>query len=291
MKKMGLTIVCVIIVSIFLPINAQADAGPKPSVVIDFKGLDGELYFATLLSSTKSTGPFSAFDENNPYSSHYKDGQDEFQIYQRFVNYEDNDGFYFLQFFEDCSETNRFSWTYYPPQEFKVLLYFPESDAFIASEIYERYAFDSYFSAEIAEQSDSLALQKEITLSKTYNYTKEIVSLVIRIILTIAIELGIAWLFGLRGKRVFKFISVTNIITQIALNLALNIINFYMGMFAFVFFYILLEIAVIVAESLLYAICLKNDASKPKLILYAVSANVVSFASGMFMAIWIPGIF
>ncbi len=45
---------------IMFPNTAKADIGPKPSVVIDFNGLDEKTYYATLLSSEKSTDPFSA---------------------------------------------------------------------------------------------------------------------------------------------------------------------------------------------------------------------------------------
>jgi len=285
MKKVILIFLCVIVISVVLPANARADFGPKPSVVIDFSGLDGETYYATLLSSTVSTGPYSTGRDYQEYMGNH-------EAFLKFSGYGDADGYYFLRFYKDCSETNRFSWTYYPPQKFKILLYFPETDTFIASnEIYERYAFDSYFTAEIEGQGGDLAIQASITLSKSYHYTNEIISLVIRILLTIAVELVVALLFGLRGKKVFRFIAVTNIVTQIALNLALNIINFHMGMLAFIFFYVLLEIAVFAIEAILYAVCLKKEVSKGKLTLYALSANVASFALGMLLAIWMPGIF
>ena len=285
MRKSALMFLFVILISVMLPMNAQADAGPKPSVVIDFTGLDGEAYYVTLLSSTKSTGPYSAGDT-------YQEHMGNYDVFLKFSEYEDADGYYFLRFYQECSETNRFSWTYFPPQEFKLLLYFPETDTFIVSnESYGRYAFDSYFTAEIAGQGGNLTAPSEIALSKSYRYTNEIISLVIRILLTIAIELGIALLFDLSGKMVFRFIAFTNIATQIALNLVLNIINFHMGALAFIMFYILLEIAVFAIEAVLYVINLQTQASKPRLIFYALSSNIVSFISGMALALCIPGIF
>jgi len=285
MKKAVLMIIGVIMISVMLPISARADMGPKPSVIIDFNGLDGEVYFATLLSQTKSTGPHSAGNTYQEYMGNY-------DAFLKFSEYEDVDGYYFLCFYQDCSETSQFSWTYYPPQEFKLLLYFPGTDTFIVSnEIYERYAFDSYFTAEIMGQGDDLSAYASITLLKSYRYTNEIISLVIRILLTIAIELAIALLFDLRGKSVFRFIALTNIATQIALNLALNIINFHMGMLAFIVFYILLEVVVFVIESILYVAYLQKEYSKRKLIVYALSANTASFALGLLLAIWIPGVF
>ena len=274
-----------------LPLFASADAGPKPSVVIDFKGFDGEPYFATLLAKTSSTGPYSAFDESGHAFTHYVQGDENFDIFLKFLNFKDTDGFYFLQYFNDCSETNTFKWTYYPPQEFKVLLYFPATDSFLMDdEVYERYAFDSYFTAVFSGNLNDLTAEK-MTMSKSHSYMAEGFSFVVRVVFTIAVELGVALLFGLRQKNVFQFIVTVNIITQIVLNLALNLINFYMGAFAFVFFYILLELAVFGIEAVLYSVRLKKEAAKSRLVFYAFTANVTSFVFGMLLAYYLPGIF
>ena len=280
-----IVILFVIVISLAVPMHVQADVGPKPSVIVDFERLDGEFYFATLLSSVESTGPYSAGNTYQEYMGSH-------EVFLKFVEYEDSDAYNFLCFYQDCSKTNQFSWTYRPPQKFKILLYFPETDTFIVSnEIYERYAFDSYFTAEIVLHGSNLTAEADIVLSRSYNFQNEIISLIIRILLTIAVEIGIALLFGLRGNTVFRFIVLTNIVTQIALNLTLNLISFYMGTLAFVAFYILLEIAVFIIETILYLVLLKSQASKQRLILYSLSSNIFSFALGVVLALWIPSIF
>jgi hypothetical protein len=284
MKKVLATILCVIAISALFSTNVKADIGPKPSVVIDISGLEGQHYYVTLLSSTESTGPYSA---SNPYQEYLGN----YDMFAKFSQYDDIDGYYFLGFFEDCFETNRFSWTYFPPQKFKLLIYLPETDTFIASYIMERYAFDSYFKAVVVEHEGDLSAQVSIELSKTYDYKGEVGSLVIRILLTIGIELAIAWFSDLRGKKVFFFIAVTNIITQILLNLALNFVNFHAGMDALIIFYILLEVVVFAFEAILYVKCLDTQVSKQKLVLYALSSNLTSFGFGMLLALWLPSIF
>jgi hypothetical protein len=208
------------------------------------------------------------------------------------------DGFYFLQFFQDCSQTQQFNWTYYPPQKFKILLYFPETGRFVSSsEYYERYAFDSYFTADVSDLNLFVETQGEakIITEKSYDYTNELLSLFVRILLTIAIELGIAILFGFRAKNQLRFIVLVNVVTQIVLNLALNIINYRSGQMAFVFFYVLLEIVVFVIEAALYTLHLKkhNVEIIPvwKPCIYALVSNASSFALGLGLAYWIPGIF
>ncbi|SHN00490.1 hypothetical protein SAMN02746066_04332 [Anaerosporobacter mobilis DSM 15930] len=288
MKKIAIILFCALIMAIMFPNTAKADIGPKPSVVIDFNGLDEKTYYATLLSSEKSTGPFSALNDSNHTYAHYQEDDEDYEIFLKFAEYHDVDGYYFLQFFKNCTGSNRFSWTYYPPQDFKILLYFPETDSFIISENhYERYAFDSYFTAEVSNT--------DISAKKSYEYTNETLSLIVRILLTIIAELGIALVFGFGERKQFRFIIFVNVITQIALNIALNIINYHSGELAFIVFYILLEVAVFIMEAVLYTWYLKKNSQKEipgwKPGIYALTANAVSFTLGFGLAYCIPGIF
>ncbi|MDD2503406.1 MAG: hypothetical protein PHG58_06095 [Clostridia bacterium] len=288
LKRIVCILLCIITISILFPGTAIADIGPKPSVIIDFEGLEGETYYATLLSSVKSTGPYSALNDSNKKYAHYEEGDENYEIFLKFADYTDGDGYHFLQYFQDCSQTHQFSWTYYPPSLYKILLYFPDTDNFIVSDsTYERYAFDSYYSAVVSNSS--------LTAEKSYDATNEILSLTARIILTIVIELAIAFLFGFREKRQFGFIALVNIITQVSLNIALNIINYRSGEMAFIIFFVLLEILIVIVESVIYTGYLhrfsQNKIPKWKPGVYALVANFASFALGLVLAIWIPGIF
>lgn len=286
MKKRILMLVCVLMI-LSVPLTAFADMGPKPSVVIDFQGLEGKRYYATLLSKEKSTGPFSAVEDTGEEDWSYQVGNADYAVFLKFAQYRDADGFYFLQNFQDCSETQQFSWTYYPPQVFKVLLYFPDTDQFLASGSYERYAFDSYFTVEPQDGS--------LRVIPSYDYTAEAVSLFVRVLLTIAVELGIALLFGFREKRVFRLIVIINVVTQLALNVILNVINYHMGMLGFLMFFVLLELVVFLVEAVLYAVCLKKRSEKKisawKPWIYALAANTASFIVGVVLAFWMPGMF
>lgn len=279
---------CLAIVMV-MPITARADMGPKPSVRIEFTGIEGETYYGTLLSKHESTGPSSAWDGNPEYAA-CEPGEEGYDIWLKFIEYQDGDGYYFLQEWWDCSESNQLNWTYYPPSPFKILLYFPETDTFYVSSVYERYAFDSYFTVDLSDYDTD-----PIMASKSYDYTWEIVSLVARIILTILLELGIALLFGYREKKVFGFLAVVNIITQVTLNVALNIINYNSGSMTFTFSYVLFEIMVFAIEAIAYAALLRRicgqEQKKGKAVGYAFIANAGSFAFGLCLAHVIPGIF
>ncbi|MFA7099041.1 MAG: hypothetical protein WC143_03045 [Eubacteriales bacterium] len=283
MKKTVFVFILLFLTAVFLPfsLSVKADIGPKPSVEITFSGFEGEEYFVTLFSKNPPSGPYS-----EPYT--YDDESYNLAA-ERFAEYEKNDpdGFYFSYHLTECTRTNRFVWGYYPPETFKITVYFPEKDIFIQSEVLSRYAFDSYFTANF----DGTSLK----VAKSYDYTSETLSLLARIVLTIAIEVGIAFLFGFSNKKQITFIIGVNIFTQIALNIALGAVRFYSGGLAFAFYYLPFEIPVFIIEGILYSWYLKKHALKPigtfKPLAYAFAANLASFAAGLGLALLMPGIF
>ncbi len=138
----------VLILSIVFSFTAFADTGPKPSVVIDLVGLSGRECYGTLLSVHDSYGPNRAWREGEEMYAYHEDDP---EIWRKFVDYKDTDGYYFLQQFWNCTETNGFKWGYYPPDPFKLLLYFPETDTFAVTPVYEQYAFDSYYTVDVSK--------------------------------------------------------------------------------------------------------------------------------------------
>ena len=88
---------------------------------------------------------------------------------------------------------------------------------------------------------------------------------------------------------------MVNIVTQIVLNVLLNIINYNSGEMAFVVFYVLFELVVFAIEAVLFYRLLNKISNKQKpkwfAVVYALVANAVSFGAGMMIAEWLPGIF
>ena len=275
---------------------ARADVGPKPSVTVTFAGLEGETYFATLLSANKTTGPYSVWQEGTA-SVHCSPEDPAYDAFLRMAAYEDTDGFYFVQYIEDCTESQRLRWTYYPPLEFKILLYFPAYDSFVVSEeSYTRYAFDSYYRVDASSWRETAAQGGTgITAHRNYDYGGEILALLVRIVLTIALELGVALLFGFREGRALRWIGGVNLATQGLLNLLLNLVSYSLGPLLYVASYILLEAVVFGIEAALYARRLPRACGRPvskgRAVLYALTANTLSFAAGFLLARWLPVIF
>ena len=288
---------------VMLPIvcftTARADSGPKPSVNVSFESLSGELCYGTLLSVMESTGPAKVWDGTPEDARHnenerFKSLPYGYEIWKAFVDYADKDGYYFLQQIWQVNETNELNWGYYPPNTFKVLLYFPESGTFFVSGSCERYAFDSYFTVDLSGNKQE-AGNHHIEMKRSYNYGQELFSLVARIILTIGIELVIAWLFGYRNRNQWILLVSVNAVTQIILNVLLNVINYRSGHQMFMTYYFVFELIVIVIEASVYRSFLCEDRSpergKRQAAIYALVANAVSFVGGVFLARWIPGIF
>ncbi len=272
---------------------AKADIGPKPKVVITFENMSDELCYVTLLSEDQGGGPHNVYTPG--YEHEYEDPVEQ-QVYNAFINYEDKDGFYYLQFHRPCGENKEFTWGYYPPEVFKILIYYPASNTFIAgTEIIERYAFSSYYTVDMQNVTvtdfrgeDAPKQEVSLQVGKSYDFTQEVRNLGVRILLTIAVELLVALLFRYRSCAVWGAIIVTNVITQIILNLTINVVNYFNGPLSAVIWFVLMEIVVFVIEAIAYSIVLKRKSDKRhpsrSAVLYSFLANASSLALGYVLA-------
>ena len=283
----------IIFVSLFvlLPISVNADMGPKPSVRIVIEGLGDEVCYGTLLSQTDHTVGASVWDgreETARPSGNYEYCDVPEEIWRAFVEYKDTDGFYYLQRAWNCGETGTLDWTYIPPNIFKVLLYFPESEIFAVSEICETYAFHSYFTVDANAFTEG-----NLTVTKSYDHTGETVSFVARFCVTLALEIAIAFGFGFRTKHELSVLILMNFITQLFLNVALSVVGIREGGFVLAFVYILLEILIAAIECLwcYLALCRRKNVEFTSVLSYSVIANFSSFIAGLLIALIVPNLF
>lgn len=294
-------VLCAVLLTMLLPVTASADAGPKPSVRVTFENLGNEPCYATLLSKDDENGPWMAWngtEEDAVYEENLSEEYKmEYESSNAFAKYPDTDGYYYLQRSWCISKTGEVDWIYYPPDSFKILLYYPETDTFAVSGIYDRYAFDTYYTVDMAG-IDPAALEygeEVLTARRSYDYGGEIVGLLARILITIAIEMAIAAGFNFREKKQLRVLIVVNCVTQILLNVLLNVFNYTAGAWAFIAAYVLLETLVFLIEAVVYCIWLRKvsgfQRKKRVYVGYAWVSNTVSFIVGMIIARLLPGIF
>ena len=292
MKK---KIICILlfipIIIMSLPVTANADMGPKPFIQVRFENVGDEECYGTILSSASSLIMYSSATpgSTNPYD---KDSID-YTLWDAFVNYEDPDGYYFLQTFSLCSESEPLEISYDLPSTFKVLLYYPETGVFLTSDICEKYNYEfNYYYVDmsgISSDSEGIILQVNVLEE---NYTLEIIFFFCRIFITIILEILIALLFSFKQKRQIIIIVIVNIITQLFLNYQL-VGNWEEGWGVwFMFFYFIMEIAVFLIEAIIYSVLFKLliKEKEPiwKSILYALIANAFSFVVGIILTLVLP---
>ena len=259
-------------------------------------------------------------------------------VWRAFTEFKDEDGFYFLQWFRRADENKALNWTYYPPQTFKILLYYPDRatksgaadnsaggatrdskttatrGAFCVSDVLERYAFHSYFTVNMADIADNtggnLITATPLPVTQNYDYSAEILGFFVRFIVTLGVETLLALAFGLRTKRAFFTVLAANGVTQIALNLLLNVRLHFNNLYGVIPLYFFAELFIFAAEAALYCFilgkrqngennvsgCGKDEKtlafySKKRLILYAFTANLISFCIGLPLAILLPAVF
>ena len=278
--------------------QAKADIGPKPGVHINVKGMEGQRYYVTLLSKTDIYGPWS---DNQPYEEHNNatgdkaifDKVEDEKVHNIFKKFKDTDGYYYLSFRGVYEGDDTFSWTYYAPENFKILIYLLNNQGgkFFVSEPLEEYAFDSYYdvniNGEMLEASENIVNISADSINKPSYFTTNSINffaLIARIVITIAIEIAFARLLKISSFTAIKAILQANIVTQIILNVILLIGNYRFGYLAYLFLLIALELFIAIGEALYYK---KKFTRNDKLMLgpfaYGILANVLSFLIGFYI--------
>ncbi|MEJ8752667.1 hypothetical protein WKS98_08575 [Lagierella sp. ICN-221743] len=284
-KRKSLTILMLLMLLVFMPSTSMADMGPKPSVNIKVNNLkENQEVYITLLSKEESTGPFSKDKELQSHEDYLEDG------FNKFKSIEDKDGYYFLGNLDLLKGNDTYSWSYYPPENFKIALYFPEQNLVLISKPYSRYAFNSNFKLNYKDmdlKDEVYYFDNEISITKVRDINKEIKSFLLRLVLTIIIEYLVALMMFTPTKYQTKLIIKTNIFTQVLLNLAISLILYFYGFLAFAIIFIPCEIFVFIIEGVIYKKRLNQNLpenKKPAMpMLYAFIANLISAGAGYYL--------
>lgn len=274
MKKV-FAIVLSLFVFLSVGLTAFADMGPKDSITFFVNGVgDGREYYIALIKDIDI--------ENYDYD---KKLETQDNVLKRIYEFSRDNGYILIEgavdrAYRKMTDRDSARWGYHPPYTFKILLYFPDSENFLVSEVLDKYAFNSYFTVDV--NGDSLTVEKN---GGVKGILVEVGGLLIRIVLTVLIEIGVAFLFGYRGKRELKLIIITNVITQVLLNIFIAAGDYSLGGFGAVLAYIAGEIVVFIVEAAVYSANLprvtETKARNGRAVGYAFFANLASFIGGM----------
>lgn len=272
-------------ITIFL-ITMKLDIGPGSEITIEgIHSSQLKEFYITFFFETDndSNGVNGVLDrETVPY----EEGTVEYKVWNAFTDYSDADGYYFMKKFWSYND-------YYTPfnlicntssSSFKILMYNPDQDIFITSKAYDKYAFNSYYELDMDK---IFAESPEIVLTRwKYNRTDEIKEgLIFRIILTVLIELGIAFIFMLNGKKtVLCIFSVTSVM-QIIFNIILNYVVYLRGTgLTLNIIYSCFGFVIFIIETVLFSLLLPRISDEKvrirKCILYSFIANAAALAVG-----------
>ena len=278
-------VLAVLLLCLLLATPVFADMGPHFSVEVRVELPEGQrAFYATLLSKSSSTGPASAVEPGSEPESWVKEWweerQDGLKAYDAMSRYEDPDGYYFLGEVFECQDGS-FSWGYYPPDVFKVLLWFPDTGELVCSESVERFAFASVYRATLSNGT--------LTLVKERHVARNLLGFLSRLAVTLVLEIGLALVFGYWYRPVL----IINLITQLGLNAALAIYAHSEGGGGPLFYslYIFLELVVLLVEWAYYHKRLPDTnpkhPGKLRVALYALLANALSFGAGIVLnTVW-----
>ena len=272
-----------------LPLWAAADTGPKPSITVTPEGFGEDACYLTLLSQTETTGPWSKQESFAASKESYGNPEADEAIWTAFNDYEDADGFYFLGCYGEVTGGQVFCWSYYPPDTFKVLAYFPDSGTFAVGPVTERKEFSARYTVSPSETGETLLIEK------ARNQEAENKSFVGRLVLTLALELAVAVGFAFRAKRQIITIVCMNLITQVGLNQAITHLFPVVSSRCYWPGLLVLEVLIFLVEGAVYAKLLPRWKKDPAAVChpwgYALAANVSSFGVGLILARLIPGMF
>lgn len=279
MRRLAAVILMVFSIVFLLPFIAYADIGPKPSIKLIVLNPPEDEYYLDLLIDSEKKNSYTNIDEDDELDEDMLNILKEYNengwrpalvtgtnvpLFGNLTGEKEGD-----------TMVHKFSYLG-TPKRFKVILV-EKSGKVTVSEDIERKAFEStvyydYATNEIWESSATLSYIKQFIMTFTA---------------TIIVEGIILILFRFSLKKNWKPFVMVNLFTQILLTLIVFSAMYFAGSMAAFLLYIPFEIVILIIESKLFKKYLQEYSIRRR-ILYAITANVVSFMLGMWaiLKVW-----
>lgn len=279
MKRLTAVIIIVMSIILLLPFAAYADIGPKPSIKLIVLNPPEDEYYLDLLIDYEKKHSYTNIDEDDELDENMIDILKEYNedgwrpalvtgtnvpLFGNLKGEREGD-----------TMVHKFSYVG-TPKRFRVILVEKSGKVTVSKEI-ERKAFEStvYY---------DYAINKIWESSATKSYVKQFI---ITFIGTLIVEGIILILFRFSIRKNWKPFVMVNLFTQILLTLIVFSAMYFAGSMAAFLLYIPFEIVILIIESKLYKKYLQGHSIRRR-ILYAITANVVSFMLGMWaiLKVW-----
>lgn len=277
-------IICCALGILFLVHSAKKD---KTALHITVDDLENEKYYMTLLSSEECVEDAQVYNGSNGI---YELDDPIYPVWEKLACYEDEDGYFFLQEIVECQGNTSFVWDSYIPENYKILLYFPEDDFYVVTSIRDDDLADYY----IIHMDEAEKGEPYIPV-KRYHAGIVVFFLLIRVAGVVWVELSIALVFKYNEKRQLLFVVIINSLTYLALNVYLSYLAYIGGAFIFILGMIvgsgILCLAKIALYSIIIPLLTREEIRWRKLFAYAFSSNVLSNVVAKVLAVAYAGIF
>lgn len=264
--------------------NIKADTGPKPTLKINVNYKDNKKVYVDVL--IKHKGDYLKSKKEMDFNDNIYDIYDFLINYNK--SYNDNE-YYPYSIFNPTpanvysNGNNTFTLGYIVPQEYKILIYEKDTNTVIVTEVFKKNGFNSKLdlnlNIELKENDINYVKNNEIVGSQNHEHLTIFVNYLIRIILTLLVELGLLYfVFKYKDKKSILLVLSVNIFTQSILTVYLLKIYYNEGPLNYYIYLFVSEFFIFLFESLIYILFLKKDHKKSKLIAlcYGITANLLS---------------
>ncbi|WMJ86409.1 hypothetical protein [Anaerocolumna sp. MB42-C2] len=160
------------------------------------------------------------------------------------------------------------------PDDFKIIIITPKNQYLVSQEIHrDRFHYTVYYDYNTGE----------ITTEKiAFSYIREFL---LTCLPTLLIEGIVLLLFGFSLRKNLKPFLIINVLTQIFLTTSVGWMIQKEGHLSGYFILIPIEIIIFLVEMLAFSLLLK-EYSKARRVIYAFTANLLSFLAGIFLLLW-----
>lgn len=279
MRKSKLIVVMVLLTFVLMFSNTvSADIGPKPSLTLKVNYNTNYKIHVELLKK----GDLS--DDVYEYSNHLSPVFYDYLLDRSFDGYisatlYDHKPYNFgVLIKEDYFEAHA---TYRYPKYFKVLIFDETNNKVFITEDIRQEAFDSIMEITISDDNKNYdvitIVEKDIKISEKHSFKTGFLGIVVRVVLTIAAEALILFLFFYRKKESYFIVTLTNFITQLLLSIILFLSFYYSGAFIYALSFVIGEVIVIAVELLIFSVYL-DEKGMNRAIIYTVVANAITIA-------------